>query len=58
LNSVSAGVIAVGELPTEYVVDRAGRRNSMLVSSMLYTALILGFAVAHSFAAFAVLWTM
>jgi len=58
LNSLSAGVVIVGELPTGYVADRIGRRNSMLVSSVLYAASILGFAVARSFAAFAVLWTV
>lgn len=57
LNSLSAGVVVVGELPTGYVADRIGRRNSMLVSSVLYAGSILGFAVAESFAGFAVLWT-
>ncbi|MEZ3145594.1 MFS transporter [Halobaculum sp. MBLA0143] len=58
LNSLSAGVVVVGELPTGYVADRIGRRNSMVVSSVLYAASILGFAVAESFPEFVVLWTV
>lgn len=58
LNSLSAGVVVVGELPTGYVADRIGRRNSMVVSSVLYAVSILGFAVAESFPEFVVLWTV
>lgn len=58
LNSLSAAVIVVGELPTGYVADRIGHRRSLLVSSGLYAVSILGFAVTQSFAGFAVLWTV
>lgn len=56
LNSISAGFVVVGEIPTGYIADRIGRRNSMIVSSVLYASSILGFAVAQSFAGFVILW--
>ncbi len=46
----------LGELPTGYVCDRIGRRNSLLVGSTLITATLVGIALASSFLAFALLF--
>lgn len=46
----------LGEVPTGYVGDRIGRRNSLLVGSALITATLVGIAFASSFPAFAFLF--
>lgn len=46
----------LGEVPTGYVGDRIGRRNSLLVGSVLITATLVGIAFAASFLAFASLF--
>ncbi|WP_418286097.1 MFS transporter [Halorubrum sp. DTA46] len=46
----------LGEVPTGYVGDRIGRRNSLLVGSALITATLVGIAFAASFLAFAALF--
>jgi MFS family permease len=46
----------LGEIPTGYVGDRIGRRNSLLVGSALITATLVGLAFAASFPAFALLF--
>lgn len=58
LGSVSAAIVVVGEIPTGYVGDRIGRRNSLLVGSALLASSVLGFLVAQTFAAFVVLWVL
>lgn len=58
LGSVSAGFVVAGEIPTGYVGDRIGRRNSLLVGSGLLASSVLGFVVAETFAAFVVLWIL
>lgn len=58
LNSISAAAIVVGEVPTGYVADRIGHRNSMIISSVMYVASVGGFALAHSFLGFVVLWIL
>jgi hypothetical protein len=46
----------VGEIPTGYVGDRIGRRNSLLVGTVLITVTLLGIAMASSFLVFALLY--
>lgn len=46
-------VVLVAETPTGYVGDRIGRRNGLLVGTALTAIGIVGFTLAHSFAAFA-----
>ncbi|WP_265110889.1 MFS transporter [Halosolutus halophilus] len=46
----------LGEMPTGYVGDRIGRRNSLLIGSALITATLVGIAFASSFLAFALLF--
>lgn len=58
LNSLSAAFVVVGELPSGYIGDRIGRRNSLIVSSVLFTASIFGFVFAHQFATFVVVWIL
>lgn len=56
LSAILAVLIVVGEIPTGYVGDRVGRRNS-LVLSMCFTALSLaGFVFVTSFLGLAVLY--
>jgi MFS family permease len=51
----------LGEVPTGYVGDRVGRRNSLLVGTALIVATLVGIGFAGSFLALAVLyvcWSM
>ncbi|MFC7046085.1 MFS transporter [Halobacteriaceae archaeon GCM10025711] len=51
----------LGEVPTGYVGDRVGRRNSLLVGTALITVTLVGIGFASTFAALAVLfvaWSM
>lgn len=56
LSTQHAVLTVVGEVPTGYVGDRIGRRNSLLVSTAAMTLSIAGFVVASSLPAFAVLY--
>lgn len=58
LGSVSAAFVVIAELPTGYIGDRIGRRNSLLVGSALLALSVLGFTVAYTFTAFIVLWIL
>ena len=52
LTAVGSAVTILAEIPTGYVGDRIGRRNSLLVSSGLMTAGAVTFATVRSFPAF------
>lgn len=58
LGSISAGLVVVGEVPTGYVGDRIGRRNSLVVGPVLLTTSLLGFVLAQTFLAFVVLFAL
>ena len=58
LSMLYAVLMVVGEIPTGYVGDRIGRRNSLLVSSVCMTLSILGFAFVESFLGLAVLYVL
>lgn len=50
-----------GEIPTGYVGDRVGRRNSLLIGTTLIAVTLTGIGLASSFPALAVLyvcWSM
>lgn len=49
LNTVYAVVTVAAEIPTGYVGDRIGRRNSLIISSIFMTLSIIGYALARSF---------
>ena len=48
----------VGEVPTGYVGDRVGRRNSLLVGTMVIAGTLVGIGLAESFPAFVVLYAV
>jgi len=52
-----AGTVA-GEIPTGYVADRLGRRNSLIVSSAAVTGVMLWFTIADSVAEFSLLYVV
>ncbi|WP_255149854.1 MFS transporter [Halorarius halobius] len=58
LSSQHAVLTVVGEVPTGYVGDRIGRRNSLVVSNAAMALSIAGFVVASAFAEFMVLYAL
>ncbi|WP_323676483.1 MFS transporter [Halorubellus sp. PRR65] len=48
----------VGEIPTGYVGDRVGRRNSLLVGTAVISVTLVGIGLASSFPAFLVLYAV
>ncbi|MFH5797801.1 MFS transporter [Haladaptatus sp. CMAA 1911] len=58
LSTLYTTLTVVGEIPTGYVGDRIGRRDSLVVSSVCMTLSVLGFVVARSFPALAVLYVL
>lgn len=48
----------VGEVPTGYVGDRVGRRNSLLVGTALIALVLVAIGLASEFATFAVLYAL
>lgn len=52
LDSVFFGTIVLAELPTGYTGDRIGRRNALVVSSVLVSVAAVAFGFATSFPAF------
>ncbi|WP_238392086.1 MFS transporter [Halorussus amylolyticus] len=58
LSVVYAVLTVVGEIPSGYVADRIGRRNSLLLGSGFMTVSILGFAVVESYAGLTVLYVL
>jgi MFS family permease len=51
-------VIFTSEVPTGYLADRIGRRNSLILSVMLYTFVRAGFVFADAFTTFAALFAV
>ncbi len=58
LNSFGALLVLLGEIPTGYVSDRIGRRNSLVIATVLFVAQTLGFVFAAAFWQFAILWVL
>jgi MFS family permease len=58
LGSLSAGVSVVGEVPTGYVGDRIGRRDSLLLGSTALALSVYGLAVAETFVGFVVVYAV
>ena len=58
LSMLYAVLTVAGEIPTGYVGDRIGRRNSLILSSTFMTLSILGFAVVRSYLGLAVLYVL
>src|SRR6056297_630824 len=47
-----------GEIPTGYVGDRVGRRNSLLIGTALISLTLVGIGLAGSFLSLAVLYVL
>ncbi|WP_327050524.1 MFS transporter [Halomicrococcus gelatinilyticus] len=61
LEGVYNATTVLGEVPTGYVGDRIGRRNSLLVGTTVITATLVGIGLADSFPALTALyvcWSM
>ncbi len=58
VNGVFFGAVVLAEIPTGYVGDRIGRRDSLVVSTLVITAAILGFTVAESLAGFVAVYAV
>lgn len=56
LSSLSAVITGIAEIPTGYVGDWFGRRNTMIIGMISFTVATFGFAFSHSFAAFAIMF--
>jgi MFS family permease len=51
-------VVFTSEVPTGYLADRIGRRNSLVLSVLLYTFVRAAFVFAETFHAFAALFAV
>jgi MFS family permease len=58
LDAVYGAALLLGEIPTGYVGDRIGRRNSLLLGTVLGSVGSFGFAFGHSVGVFAVLYAV
>jgi len=58
LGSLSAGVSVLGEVPTGYVGDRIGRRDSLLLGSTALALSVYGLAVVETFVGFVVVYAV
>jgi MFS family permease len=58
LSMVYAVLTVLGEIPTGWVGDRIGRRNSLVVSAVAMVASILGFVVVESYLGLLVLYVL
>ncbi|MFC6954085.1 MFS transporter [Halorubellus litoreus] len=56
LGSLSAAVSVLGELPTGYVGDRVGRRNSLLLGAVARATSVYALAFAETFPGFVALY--
>jgi MFS family permease len=54
IGSIQGIIVLAGEIPTGYVGDRIGRRNSLLVAQVLLTGSAVGMILASGFLAFTV----
>lgn len=53
IGTIQSVVTLGGEIPTGYVGDRIGRRNSLLVAQVTYVVAVVGFVVSTDFVGFA-----
>jgi MFS family permease len=56
LGALSAVLVVGGEVPTGYVGDRIGRRDSMLLATLLSATSLAGFVFVETFAGFVVVY--
>lgn len=53
IGTVQSVIMVAGEIPTGYVGDRVGRRNSILIAQVLFLASVAGMILGETFLAFA-----
>jgi MFS family permease len=53
IGSIQGFVVLAGEIPTGYVGDRIGRRNSLLAAQVLFGCSVVGMILAQGFLGFA-----
>ena len=58
LSATMAVLVVVGEVPTGYLGDRVGRRNSLVLGRVAAVASLLGFLVVTTFPGFIVLYAL
>ena len=58
IGTIQAVIVVGGELPTGYVGDRIGRRNSLLVAQVLFTGSNVCMVLADGFVGFTVAFSM
>jgi len=58
LNALFWIALVFGEIPTGYVGDRVGRRNSLLLGTVVLTVASVALAFSNSFLSFAVIWSL
>jgi hypothetical protein len=58
LSAVMSVLVVAGEVPTGYVGDRIGRRNSLLLGRLAAVTSLLGFTVVTDFAGFLALYAL
>ncbi|MFQ3293604.1 MAG: MFS family permease [Halobacteriales archaeon] len=56
LSGVYSALVVLGEIPTGYVGDRLGHRNSLVIGAGCKAVSLIGFVVAETFPAFVVLY--
>ena len=58
LSGLFSALLVLGEIPTGYVGDRIGLRNSLVLGAVFKAASLVGFVVAQSFAGYLVLYVL
>lgn len=58
IGTVQAIVVVGGEIPTGYVGDRIGRRNSLAVGSVLFTASAASYLIVETFLGFVLTFSL
>lgn len=58
LSSILTGSMLLGEVPTGYIADRAGRRNALILASLLGMISVLWFGVSYGFTSFGIAYAI
>lgn len=58
IGAVQSAIVVTGELPSGYIGDRIGRRNSLLIGQLLYTASAVGLIFGNGFLAFVLAFSL
>jgi len=58
LSALYSALVVLGEVPTGYVGDVLGRRNSLVLAAVFKAASLVGFVVAESYPAYVLLYVL